>query len=78
MDEIRLQAGAECLLLAPRAGRVASIQVRPGVSLVPAQHLMDIFSVGEPMQSGVKAVFGPGTKIPVAAREVLGYLMHGL
>ena len=28
------------------------------------------------MQSGVKAVFGPGTKIPVAAREVLGYLMH--
>ena len=30
------------------------------------------------MQSGVRAVFGPGTKILIAAREVLGYLMHGL
>lgn len=30
------------------------------------------------MQSGVKAVFGPGTTIPVAAREVLSHLMRDL
>lgn len=51
MDHTRIQAGAERLLLAPRAGRIASIQVLPGASLVPGQHLMDIVPIDERMQA---------------------------
>ena len=29
------------------------------------------------LQTGVKAVFGPGTRIPAAAREVLDHIVAG-
>ena len=51
MEKTKLHAGAERLLLAPRSGRVASIQVMPGASLVPGQHLMDIVPLGEQIRA---------------------------
>nr|HPH83668.1 cobalamin-dependent protein [Flavobacteriales bacterium] len=52
-----------------KAGRPDIVVVAGGV--IPQQDYNFLF------ESGVAAVFGPGTSIPLAAQEVLGLLIEG-
>ena len=44
-EEARVRDEGSSLILAPRSGRVAAIWVRPGDSLTPGQHLLDLVPV---------------------------------
>ena len=76
MEEARLQASEEQLVLAPRDGRVASIRVQVGASVSPGDPLMDILPIEQSLQARLYA--DPAVMSTIAVGQVVRVYIDSL